>query len=72
MATRSNIGIKLENGQYEMIYSHFDVYPRHVGKVLVNHFDSYEKALELLEGTSIRSFREDGSYKHYDGGKLNS
>jgi len=69
MATRANIGIKLENGQYMMIYSHWDGYPRHVGKVLVNHFDSYEKAMELIEGTSIRSFHEGGSYERYEDGE---
>ena len=69
MATRANIGIKLDNGQYKMIYSHWDGYPGHVGKVLVQHHDSYENAIELIEGTTIRSFHEDGSYDRYDDGE---
>ena len=69
MATRANIGIKLDNGQYKMIYSHWDGYPEHVGKVLANYHDSYEKALELLEGNVIRSFKEDGSVERYDDGE---
>lgn len=69
MSTRANIGIKLDNGQYKMIYSHFDGYPRHVGEVLANYHNSYEKALELLEGNVIRCFKTDGSFERYNDGQ---
>jgi hypothetical protein len=69
MSTRSNIGVKLDNGQYQMIYCHYDGYPTHVGEVLVNFHDTYEHAIKLLEGNDIRQFHLGGEYERFDDGE---
>jgi hypothetical protein len=49
MATRSRIGLQLTNGSVISIYCHFDGYPEFNGVKLVEHFNSYEKAAELID-----------------------
>ena len=69
MSTRANIGIKLDNGQYKMIYCHYDGYPEHVGKVLCGYHDSFENVQNLIESYAIRSFDENGSVDFFDDGE---
>lgn len=38
------------NGNYARVYSHFDGYPDGVGQVLVDNFNDYESALNLILG----------------------
>lgn len=40
MATRSNIGIVNEDKSITGIYVHFDGYPEHNGKILLNHYNN--------------------------------
>lgn len=47
MSTRSYIGIADDAGIH-FIYCHFDGYPGGVGKNLLNHYNSKEKAEELI------------------------
>ena len=50
MATRSNIGIydsKINEGR--AIYCHWDGYPEHNGAILLEHYNTKEKVLELME-----------------------
>ena len=49
MATRSTISIKLENDLYKTIYCHNDGYLTHNGAMLLDHYNTKEKVLELLE-----------------------
>ncbi len=49
MATRGRIGLELANGSILSIYSHYDNYPKFNGVKLVEHFNSYEKAAELID-----------------------
>lgn len=57
MATRSHIGyIKDDNIAY--IYSHFDGYPEHVGKLLQSHYTDSEKVKALIELGDISSLAE--------------
>ena len=48
MATRSRIGLMLEDGTIKHSYCHFDGYPHGVGHTLVKHYSDIEKVKELL------------------------
>lgn len=48
MATRSNIGKRLPNGEIKAIYCHWDGYPEHNGKILVEHYTDEAKIDQLL------------------------
>lgn len=50
MATRGRIGIKLTDGSILSAYHHWDSYPQWLGVKLVENFNSYEKASELIDG----------------------
>ena len=49
MSTRSRIGLELSDGSVISTYCHFDGYPEFNGVKLVEHFNSYEKAAELID-----------------------
>jgi hypothetical protein len=49
MSTRSRIGLELTDGSVISIYCHFDGYSEFNGVKLVEHFNSYEKAAELID-----------------------
>ena len=49
MATRSRIGIQLGDSVLS-VYHHWDGYPEWLGKQLVEHYNSKEKASELIDG----------------------
>lgn len=55
MATRSNIGVLQDDGTIKAIYCHWDGDPEHVGATLANHYDSHEKASELIALGDISS-----------------
>lgn len=48
MGTRSTITAKKADGTYIAAYCHWDGYPSHNGKILVDHYNSQERAEELL------------------------
>ena len=64
MATRSRIGIQLKDESVLSVYCHWDGYPEFNGKKLQEHFNSYEKAAELIDGGDISSLWTD---KDWDG-----
>jgi hypothetical protein len=49
MSTRSRLGLQLSDGSVISIYCHSDGYPEFNGVKLVEHFNSYEKAAELID-----------------------
>lgn len=49
MATRSRIGLQLADGSILSVYCHWDGYPEFNGVKLVENFNSYEKAAELID-----------------------
>jgi len=53
MATRGRIGVQLADGSILSVYCHYDSYPDFNGVKLVEHFNSYEKASELIDGGDI-------------------
>jgi len=55
MATRSRIGMELENGTIKSIYCHWDGYPSHNGRILLDHYQDAEKVKELIELGDISS-----------------
>lgn len=48
MATRSRIGLMLEDGTIKHSYCHFDGYPTGVGHTLVEHYSDIDQIKELL------------------------
>jgi len=48
MATRGAIGIENQDGTVTGIYSHWDSYPEHNGKILVENYTNEEKVRELI------------------------
>ena len=53
MATRSRIGIQLPDNSILSVYCHWDGYPEFNGVKLKEHFNSYAKASELIDGGDI-------------------
>ena len=53
MATRSRIGIQLPDGSILSVYCHWDGYPEFNGVKLVENFNSYEKASDLIDGGDV-------------------
>ena len=49
MATRSNIGIVNDDGSVTGIYCHWDGYPEHNGKLLLNHYNTSGIVNELMD-----------------------
>lgn len=47
MSTNAHIGI-YKDGKIEYIYSHWDGYPQHVGRILQEHYTDVEKIQELI------------------------
>jgi hypothetical protein len=48
MGTRSNIGIEWENGDIFFVYCHWDGYPLHNGRILLEHYTTKEDIAELI------------------------
>ena len=55
MATRSTISIKTPEGKYNQIYCHFDGYLSHVGKTLIDHYNTPERVNQLIALGNISS-----------------
>ena len=53
MGTRSRIGLQLSDDSILSVYCHWDGYPEFNGAKLQEHFNSYEKAAELIDGGDI-------------------
>jgi len=64
MSTRSLIGRKLEDGKIEFIYCHWDGYPKHNGKILLNHYTDEKKIKELINLGDLSSLAEEIGEKH--------
>tara|TARA_Y100000401_G_scaffold117368_1_gene125861 strand:- start:672 stop:1124 length:453 start_codon:yes stop_codon:yes gene_type:complete len=50
MATRSRIGIELQDSSILSVYHHWDGYPSWLGRILTTHYNSPTKALVLISG----------------------
>jgi hypothetical protein len=58
MATRSLIGMNLDNGITKVIYCHWDGYPEHNGQLLVDNYTSPSAVFELMELGDVSSLGE--------------
>jgi len=59
MGTRSSIGCKMPRGKVAYVECRYDGDLSHVGRLLVEHYNDLDKALELIFGGDIVSLRED-------------
>ena len=50
MSTRSRIGLELSDGSVLSVYHHWNGYTSWLGRILQTHYNSYEKASELIDG----------------------
>ena len=55
MATRGRIGLELKDGSILSVYHHLDSYESWLGRILTTHYNSYEKAAELIDGGDMSS-----------------
>ena len=62
MSTRSRIGILLPDDSILSVYHHWDGYPEWLGVTLVEHYNTYEKASELIDGGNMSSCYSDNEY----------
>ena len=53
MATRSTIGVLNTDGSVTAVYCHWDGYPEHNGKILIENYTTEEKVRELISFGSI-------------------
>ena len=67
MATRSNIAYKTAEGKIRSIYAHWDGYPEHNGKILLDNYKNIEKIKALIELGSVSSLgAEIGEQQDFD------
>jgi hypothetical protein len=55
MATRSRIGLKLDDGTIKQVYCHWDGYVEGVGLTLVENYNTIDKVEELINLGNISS-----------------
>lgn len=67
MATRSRIGIQLADQSILSVYCHWDGYPEFNGAKLVEHFNSYDAAAELIDGGDISALWTDETFRDASG-----
>jgi hypothetical protein len=53
MATRSHIGIRNDDNTVSYVYCHWDGYPEHNGKILLNHYNNKEIINTLLNNGNM-------------------
>jgi hypothetical protein len=58
MATRSTIAVKVDTDHYIQVYCHWDGYPEHNGRLLVENYNDFAKAIALVSQSNISSLRE--------------
>ena len=55
MATRSHIGIALQDDSILSVYHHWDGYPTWLGRILKTHYNTKEKVADLIDGGDMSS-----------------
>lgn len=66
MGTRACIGYKMPSGKIAYVTCRFDGYLEHVGMLLAERYNDFDKVLELLLGGDIVSLREDLERTKYE------
>ena len=67
MGTRSRIGIQLKDDSILSVYHHWDGYPEWLGRILTTHYNSREKAAELIDGGDMSVCWTDDCFRNSDG-----
>ena len=62
MSTRARIGIQLPDDSILSVYHHFDGYPEGLGVKLVDYYNTYEKASELIDGGNMSNCYSDSKF----------
>jgi hypothetical protein len=62
MATRSRIGYELPDHSVVSVYCHWDGYPEHNGKILVEHYLNRLDVQVLIDGGSMSNLRTRGEW----------
>lgn len=57
MGTRSRIGIEMPDHTVVSVYCHWDGYPEHNGRILIQHYQNREDVQELIDGGSMSCLR---------------
>lgn len=65
MATRSRIGLELSDGSILSAYHHWDGYPEWLGRILRTHYNTKEKASELIDGGDMSTCWDDNNQPEY-------
>ena len=62
MSTRARIGIQLPDDSILSVYHHFDGYPEGLGVTLKEHYNTYEKVAELIDGGNMSNCWSDSKF----------
>ena len=68
MSTRSFICVEDTEQGYRGIYCHYDGYPKHVGRLLVEFHPGVSDALQIIHGPQVRNLDEDGTVVRFGDG----
>ena len=58
MGTAAHIAIKTGEDEYRLIYCHYDGYPSHLGKLLVERFRSVAAVTALIDGGDVMAVHD--------------
>ena len=64
MGTRSRIGIQLADKSILSVYCHYDGYPEFNGVKLIENFNSYDAAAELIDGGNMGCLWTNAGWKN--------
>ena len=62
MSTRARIGILLPDDSILSVYHHFDGYPEGLGVKLQEHYNTYDKVAELIDGGNMSNCYSDSTF----------
>lgn len=58
MSTRSNIAVKINENRWKVIYCHWNGYATHNGKILHEHYNSFDRAKRLVNHGNVSILAE--------------
>jgi hypothetical protein len=64
MATRSTIALEFADGTVQQVYSHWDGYLEHNGRLLVKHYSDPFKLRDLIDLGDVSSLKEEIGTQH--------
>ena len=64
MGTRSTIAIEQPDGKIQWVYCHWDGYPEHNGKILMEHYSDPEVLQRLINEGAMSTLNVEIGYQH--------